>query len=69
MQTEQAICKIQNGELGNEMGKMQRIRVGMRGIGWESGCEGMQLRNARNLDENAKNVGNQYDNAGNQGGT
>ena len=32
MQTEQAICKSQNGELENRMRKMQRIRVGM---GWE----------------------------------
>ena len=38
MQTEQAICESQNGELENGIREMQIIRVGMRGTGWECGC-------------------------------
>ena len=33
-----AICKRQNGELGNRMMEMRIIRAGMRGMGWECKC-------------------------------
>ena len=38
LQTEQAIRKSQNGELRDRMREMRRIRVEMRGMGWECGC-------------------------------
>ena len=37
---EKKICKSQNGELGNGMREMRRIRLGIRGMRWECGCWG-----------------------------
>ena len=60
MQTEQAICKSQNGELEKGMREKQRIR-------WEFGC-GEGAWECGESGWKWKNVGNQGGDAGNQGG-
>ena len=48
------------------MKEVRRIRVGMRGMGWECGESAWEWGN---LCGNTKNVGNQIGDAGNQGGS
>ena len=49
------------------MREMQRIRVGIRGMEWDCGCEESAWE-CRNLGGNTKNVRNRGGDAGNQGG-
>ena len=50
---EKKICKSQNGEFGNGMREMRRIRLGIRGMRWECGCWGSAWE-CRNLGGNVK---------------
>ena len=49
------------------MREMQRIRVGMQGMGWEWDAKN-QHGSVGNLGGKMKNLGNQVGDAGNQGG-